>query len=122
MVRGPDGAVIGNFGAFVAPSAAKNGKGLQAVAGRADATVMVQLTMESWLAIGVIVTISVTGALYVLASIVRDANRRIELFRQVSALRLEYAQRVRELQARGYKVDMPAMPELDDLGAPRRAA
>ena len=66
---------------------------------------MTSLTPEAWLAIGTIIGLSVIGSLYVLASIVRDASRRIELYQKVAELRIEYAARIREIQARGYKID-----------------
>jgi hypothetical protein len=73
-----------------------------------------------------LVTVSVLGTLYVLASIMRDATRRIELFREVAKLRAEYVQRVRDLQARGFDVPMPQHlihMELDiRQPAPRKAA
>lgn len=66
---------------------------------------MTSLTPEAWLAIGTIIGLSVIGSLYVLASIVRDASRRIELYQKVAELRIEYAARIREIQARGYKIE-----------------
>lgn len=66
---------------------------------------MTHLTIEAWAAIGVVIALSVVGSLYVLASIVRDASRRIELYERVFELRLEYSKRTAELAARGYSVD-----------------
>lgn len=66
---------------------------------------MTSLTPEAWLAIGTIIALSMIGSLYVLASIVRDASRRIELYQKVAELRIEYASRIREIQARGYKIE-----------------
>lgn len=68
-----------------------------------------------------LVVVCVLGTLYVLASIMRDATRRIELFREVAKLRAEYVQKVLDLQARGFDVPMP--PHLVnmelDLGQPK---
>jgi hypothetical protein len=88
---------------------------------------MYQLTIEAWLAVAGVIFACTAGGLYVLASIVRDAARRIELYKQVHELRLEYARRIRELQAKGHTV--AGAPPLNELeGAPdlagtlRRAA
>lgn len=88
---------------------------------------MTQLTTEAWLTVAGVIFACTTGGLYVLASIVRDAARRIELFKQVHDLRLEYARRIRELQAKGHTVSgAPPLSELegtpDITGALRRAA
>ncbi len=88
---------------------------------------MSQLTTEAWFLIGTVIFACVTGGLYVLASIVRDAARRIELYKQVHELRLEYARRIREIQAKGQTVaGAPPLAELEGVpemsGAMRRAA
>jgi hypothetical protein len=78
---------------------------MQRPAGAADSTLMTALTTEAWFAIGTIIALCVIGSLYVLASIVRDASRRIELYEKVAVLRIEYAARIRDIQARGYKIE-----------------
>jgi predicted enzyme related to lactoylglutathione lyase len=71
---------------------------------------MSDLPLEAWLAVGVVTAVAVIGSLYVLASIVRDASRRIELYEQVFQLRMEYTRRIREMQARGFKVEGMGVP------------
>jgi hypothetical protein len=69
-----------------------------------DCRFMGTIALEWWLAIAVVITFSVGAALYVLASILRDATRRIDLYVEVARLRAEYEQKMQDMRARGFDI------------------
>jgi len=58
------------------------------------------LPLESWAVIAAIIGTAVFSTLYVLASILRDATRRVELYKRVAELRAEYARQAALLEER----------------------
>jgi hypothetical protein len=78
------------------------------------------LPLESWALILTIIGAAVFGTLYVLASILRDAARRVDLYKRVAELRAEYAQQAAELAQRRTKV--PQFVEVVAEAAPVRQA
>jgi len=59
---------------------------------------------------------AVFGTLYILSSILRDASRRVDLYKRVAELRAEYARQAAELADR--RIKAPQFVEVvDDLDA-----
>lgn len=78
------------------------------------------LTLESWALIAGIIAGAVFGTLYILASILRDASRRVDLYQRVAALRAEYARQAAEMEQRRGR--SPQFVEVVDDQAPLRQA
>ena len=78
------------------------------------------LTLESWAIIAAVIGTAVYGTLYILASILRDATRRVELYRRVALIRADYARQMAEQEERGFKAVQYA--EAVDFSTARKAA
>lgn len=79
------------------------------------------LPLESWALVAAVITAAVFGTLYILASILRDATRRVELYKRVAELRAEYARQAAAMEQR--RVGIPQFVEVVGEMAPvRRAA
>ncbi len=78
------------------------------------------LPLESWALITVIAAAAVFGTLYILASILRDASRRVELYKRVADLRAEYARQAAEMAERRTKT--PQFVEVVEEALPVRHA
>jgi hypothetical protein len=65
---------------------------------------------------------AVFGTLYILASILRDATRRVELYKRVADLRAEYARQIAEHEERRSKAVQYAEPADFTPAIPRKAA
>ena len=78
------------------------------------------LTIESWAIIAVVIGTAVFGTLYILSSILRDAARRVDLYKRVAELRADYARQMTEQEERGFKAVQYA--EAVDFSSDRQAA
>lgn len=78
------------------------------------------LTIESWAMIAAVIGSAVFGTLYILASILRDATRRVDLYKRVADLRAEYARQMAEHEARGHRTIQYA--DAVDFSPTRKAA
>lgn len=58
------------------------------------------LPLESWAMILAVMGAAVFGTLYILASILRDAARRVDLYKRVAELRADYARQLAEQEDR----------------------
>jgi hypothetical protein len=84
---------------------------------------MEALTPQGWAVVAIVSGMGVFGALYILSSILRDATRRVELYRRVGELREEYAQQMRDLEARGFRTKSVQTAGVDIVeDGPRRKA
>ncbi|MBY0308655.1 MAG: hypothetical protein K2Q09_07930, partial [Phycisphaerales bacterium] len=54
------------------------------------------LPIETWAVVAAVIGAAVFGTLYILASILRDATRRVELYKRVADLRADYARQMAE--------------------------
>lgn len=82
--------------------------------------IMGGLTIESWAIIAAVIGSAVFGTLYILSSILRDAARRVELYKRVAALRADYARQMADQEERGFKAIQYA--EAVDFSPERKAA
>lgn len=89
---------------------------------RVEAGGMSELTLGVWCLIAAVIAVCVVSTLYVLASIVRDATRRIELYRRVAELRAEYDKRMAEITARGLEIDHYRLGGVDIVPDARKKA
>lgn len=78
------------------------------------------LTLEAWAVIATVAGAACYGTLHILSSILRDAARRVELYRRVAEIRAEYAKQVAVVQARSLESTIYAEPVGYQL--PRKAA
>lgn len=79
------------------------------------------LTIEAWTVILGVIGAVVFGTLYILSSILRDAVRRVDLYKKVAELRADYARQIAEMEAQGHK--RPQFAEVIDFRpAVRKAA
>ncbi len=83
---------------------------------------MTELTLGVWCLIAAVIAVCVFCTLYVLASIVRDASRRIELYQRVAELRMEYDKRMAEIAMRGLEVDHYRLTGVDIVPDARKKA
>jgi hypothetical protein len=83
---------------------------------------MTELTLGVWCLIAAVIAVCVVCTLYVLAAIVRDASRRIELYQRVAQLRAEYDKRMTEITTRGLEIDHYSLGGVDIVPDARKKA
>lgn len=78
------------------------------------------LPLESWAMITAVGSAAIFGTLYILASILRDATRRVDLYKRVAELRADYARQAAEMAER--RTRSPQYVEVIEEALPVRHA